>query len=134
MIFPRFIIFICLSFLIFSCRENSVPSYSNEPIVQTQSLIKVTSPTYSENWYPGSKQTITWDFEHNISKVDILLFRKDIKVLEIATKIDNTSFYNWDVPSNLNYSHHYRIKIVDSIEKRSEDFSDYFYIIGNPNN
>lgn len=135
MLLPKFLILLILPLLFWGCRENSVPTTNIEPTPRTaEGLIKVTSPTYTENWYPGTKQTIRWDFEEDITHVDILLYRKDIKIMSIANGVENTSHYVWNVPYGLNYSHHYRIKVVNALNKKAEDYSDYFYIIGNLEN
>ena len=132
MIFPRLLIFLLFAAFIFGCREDNVPTANIEPEPQpAQGLIKITSPSYSENWYPGTVHTIRWEFEQDISKVDILLYRKDIKIMTIASGIDNKAFYDWTVPASLSFSHHYRIKVVDAVGKKIEDYSDYFYIIAN---
>ncbi|MBU2493890.1 MAG: GPI anchored serine-threonine rich family protein [Bacteroidetes bacterium] len=134
MLISRFIIFLSVSVAFLSCRENIVPDFSTSPVHEEHnvSLIKITSPAYSDNWFPGTRHTIRWDVEKSISKIDILLYRKDIRIMTIAAGIENQSSYDWIVPANLNYSHHYRIKIADAVTKSTADFSDYFYIIENP--
>lgn len=128
----RFLILIFVAVLIFGCREDSIPNTSFEPVPEPEvGLIKITSPVYSENWFPGTRQTIKWEYEEGISKVNLLLYRKDIRIMTIASNVENTASYKWTVPTSLSFSHHYRIKIVSSAGKSSEDFSDYFFIIGN---
>jgi hypothetical protein len=49
--------------------------------------------------------------------------------MTIASGIDNEAFFDWTVPDSISYSHHYRVKVIDAVGKKSEDYSDYFYII-----
>lgn len=130
MIFSRALFVIIISMMLINCRDSNIPTSSLDFPNGSQGNISITSPTSSENWLPGTVRTIQWNKESTINKVDVLLFRKDIKILTIAKGLETISSYNWEVPADLDYSHHYRIKIVSSSTGDVGTFSDYFYIIG----
>ena len=130
MIFSRKLFVLIISLILLNCRDSSTPTSNLDFSPGPQGNITVTSPTSSENWQPGTVRTIMWNKESAINKVDVLLFRKDLKILTITQGIENASSYDWEVPADLDYSHHYRIKIVSSSPGDIGTFSDYFYIIG----
>lgn len=120
--------------LFFGCREDDdVSSLSIDPVQRDENSIEILSPSYSENWLPGTTHKIEWSFENKVEKVNIILFRKNLQVLTIQSNLENSSSYNWMVPPDIVYSHHYRIKVVAASGSFAESFSDFFYIIGDYN-
>jgi len=129
--FSHKLFLVLLSFILINCRHSDTPTSTLEYASGFDKKVTVTSPTLRENWFPGTTQLITWDADKKFEKVDIFLYRKDIKIMTIAENVDNSSTYLWNVPDNINFSHHYRIKVESSSIKEVGNFSEYFYIIGN---
>ena len=131
MYFSRKLFVVIISIILFNCRHTDTPTSTFDYADGFNKQVTVTSPALRENWIPGTSQLITWDADKKFEKVDILLYRKDIKILTIAVNADNNSSYIWNVPDKINFSHHYRIKVISSSIQEVGNFSEYFYIIGN---
>ena len=56
------------------------------------------------------------------------MFKEDILEIVISMNAPNNGFYNWMLPSDLNSSDKYSIKIKDALDYSVYDFSDYFEI------
>ena len=129
MLFSRKLVLVIISLMLFNCRHTDTPTSTLEYAASFEKQVTVTSPTLRENWYPGTSQLIKWDADKKFEKVDIHLYRKDIKIMTIGENIENNSSLVWMVPHNLAYSHHYRINVTSSSIKEVGNFSEYFYIL-----
>ncbi|MGD8781830.1 MAG: Ser-Thr-rich GPI-anchored membrane family protein [Ignavibacteria bacterium] len=117
--------------LILGCRpDNSVEPETNNLINRIEAnSVEIVSPTYGENWSPGSTNIIKWSFANEVEKVNILLYRKSALILEIASNIENENEFEWNIPGNLPRSHHYRVFVEECGSYSINDFSEYFYIL-----
>lgn len=98
--------------------------------IAEQKSILVTSPSASDSWKKGTIQEVNWTSTGSIANVDIELFKDGIFEMEIASDVINTGSLipSWSIPSNLEDSTQYQIKITDSSDPSVYDFSDYFEI------
>ncbi|MGB9608760.1 MAG: GPI anchored serine-threonine rich family protein [Minisyncoccia bacterium] len=71
----------------------------------------VLSPSNGANLTSGSQQTISWKTENYTGNVDLDLLQNNNFVMNIASNISNTGYYNWTIPSNLSGSG-FQIKIT----------------------
>ncbi len=91
-------------------------------------IITVISPDSSSSWETGNSQSITWTSTGTIANVKIELYNNDLLIMEITPSTPNDGEYNWIVPSELEDSDQYQIKIIDVSNPSTNDFSDYFEI------
>lgn len=91
--------------------------------------ISVTGPSATDSWKTGTAHEINWTSTGDIANVDIELFKDGIFEMEIASNEANTGAIPlWTIPSDLEGSTQYQIKIIDSSDPSIYDFSDYFEI------
>ncbi|QEE14507.1 SBBP repeat-containing protein [Promethearchaeum syntrophicum] len=91
--------------------------------------LTVTNPTSSSTWQINNNYTITWTSIGSISNVIIELYENDVFVMEIAATASNNGYFSWAIPSSLENSTLYQIKISDSVNPAIYDYSNYFEII-----
>lgn len=91
-------------------------------------IITVISPDSSSSWETDNSQSITWTSTGTIANVKIELYNNDLLIMEITPSTPNDGEYNWTVPSELEDSDQYQIKIIDVSNPSTNDFSDYFEI------
>ncbi len=90
----------------------------------------ITAPSANTKWSTGTVNTIAWsylsDFDFN---VNIELYDSAAYIGNIAAnvKISGRSF-SWRIPSSLQTSSKYRIKMVNPNDPSVYDYSDYFTI------
>jgi len=80
-------------------------------------------------WETGTSQSITWTSSGTISNVKLELYKDDVFVMEIISSTPNDGEYLWAIPSGLDDSAQYQIKISDVTKPATDDFSDYFEIL-----
>lgn len=85
-------------------------------------------PDNSCSWKVDSSQIIHWTSTGAISDIKLDLYVNDIFAMEIVSETSNDGQYSWRIPSMLEYSNHYQIKITDVFNSSIYDFSDYFEI------
>jgi len=90
--------------------------------------ITVTSPDSASSWIRGTENSINWTSTGILTNVKIELFLNDTFVLEIIASTPNDGDYSWTLPSDLDPSTLYQIKITDSSNALIYDFSDYFEV------
>ncbi|MFX1250353.1 MAG: ABC transporter substrate-binding protein, partial [Promethearchaeota archaeon] len=90
--------------------------------------ITITIPDSSSSWETGTSQYINWGSTGTISDVKIELYKDDLLVMEIVSSTPNDGEYYWAIPSALESSTHYQIKISEASDPSAYDFSDYFEI------
>lgn len=125
---------LALALVFLSCRSSTTSSYEPDTGNSVTSLVSFHSPEEGENWKPGTTHQIQWSFSREVEKINIYLYRKDQLKLTIAEDIDNKNQFEWTVPNVIDYSHHYRISVVDRLQKETGNFSNYFFIIGGAKN
>jgi len=76
--------------------------------------ISITSPEGGEVWYKGKTYTILWDSSYIGSYVDIDLYENGKFMTSLSLSEENDGFYEWTVPSSLNSSSGYAVKITST--------------------
>jgi len=90
--------------------------------------LTVTSPVSSSTWIRGTENTISWTSTGILANVKIELFLNDTFALEIIASTPNDGDYSWTLPSDLDLSTLYQIKLTDVSNALIYDFSDYFEV------
>ena len=90
--------------------------------------LTVTSPVSSSAWIRGTENTISWTSTGILANVKIELFLNDTFVLEINASTPNDGDYSWTLPSDLDLSTLYQIKLTDVSNALIYDYSDYFEV------
>ncbi|UCH65009.1 MAG: T9SS type A sorting domain-containing protein [Ignavibacterium sp.] len=106
---------------------NSVVNDTSDFFTITANQITITSPNGGELWYKDSTQTITWT--DNISgDVKIELFEEDNlddrTPIEIINQTESDGLFEWTVPTEIEPSTEYRVKITMLADEDIFDFSD----------
>jgi hypothetical protein len=91
--------------------------------------INITRPSTSNSWEKDTSHYINWSSTGSISNVMIELYNNDAFVMEITPNTPNDGEYFWAIPSGLNESDQYQIKISDESDPTVYNFSDYFEIV-----
>jgi len=95
--------------------------------------ITVTSPTGSSSWQAGSTQSITWTSTGSITNVDIDLYYLGSFHSTIALSTLNDGDYTWTLaPSYANYADSYTIRIEDTSDFSTYDYSAMYFEITEP--
>jgi lamin tail-like protein/flagellar hook capping protein FlgD len=93
----------------------------------------VTSPNGGEEWEQGSTRLITWqsmNFEDNV-KIELeQVYDRSREVLEATT--ENDGEWEWNIPSDLEISEFYVIRISDAVDDDPTDESDNTFSIIEP--
>lgn len=97
-----------------SCRDNitdteEVDDVNGEYVLSMKSI---TTPSERVRWIPGNTYEITWEITENIEHVKMEIVRKYSRIATIVDSTPNDGKFEWVVPTNLPYSHHYRIKLT----------------------
>jgi len=90
--------------------------------------LTVTAPDNADVWETGYSQYIYWDSIGSISNVNIELYKDGSFVQTIVSGTTNDGVFYWKVPSGLVDSTQYQIKITDSSDHSTFDFSENFEI------
>ncbi|MFX0106595.1 MAG: M1 family aminopeptidase, partial [Candidatus Hodarchaeota archaeon] len=90
--------------------------------------INVTTPSTSSSWEIGLTYSINWTSIGSITNVNIELFRDGTYELEIVSNTPNDGDFIWIIPSGLDDSINYQIKITDASNSSIYDFSEFFEI------
>lgn len=85
-------------------------------------------PDSSSSWETNTSQYINWTFKGTISNVKMELYKDDVFVMEITSDTSNDGEYLWTIPSFLESSTQYQIKISEASDPSVYGFSDYFEI------
>jgi len=89
----------------------------------------ITSPTYSSFWKPGAIMEITWITSGSIDKVDIQLYRKTTLLRDLKINLMNNDVFKWNIPSDIDHSVHYHIKIINHNNPNEYELSERFAIL-----
>jgi len=93
--------------------------------------ITVTSPYSSQNIYQGSTYSIRWTSENTGNYFKIDLYKSNLHYQTISSSVYSSSSYGvfyWDVPSDIETTSEYSIKVTDLNDNEIFDFSPYFFI------
>ncbi|MFX0148929.1 MAG: Ser-Thr-rich GPI-anchored membrane family protein, partial [Candidatus Hodarchaeota archaeon] len=107
--------------------DPSIYAFSAYFEIYTYAII-ITVPIGSSSWETGTSNYIYWTAPSTISNVKIELYNNDVFVMEISSSTLNDGEYYWTIPSTLEVSSQYQIKISDESDSSTYDFSDYFEI------
>jgi len=124
-------IFILL-FSLFSvgCHQEQLTNPQEEfNITPPFKLNSIRNPGARVLWKPGLTYSIKWSTTDNVEKIKIELLRKFKTTYTIAQSTDDDGTFNWTIPSSLDQSHHYRIKLADANNSEVSTFSVEFEII-----
>jgi len=91
--------------------------------------ITITTPNSTSLWETGSSQSIYWTSHGTISDVKLELYKEDVFFMEIISSTPNNGEFSWLIPSTLEVSDQYQIKIIDVSNPSTSDYSDYFEIV-----
>ncbi|MFW9879348.1 MAG: Ser-Thr-rich GPI-anchored membrane family protein, partial [Candidatus Thorarchaeota archaeon] len=100
-------------------------------LFDTNAFVKtltVSIPDSSNSWETASSESIYWTSTGFISTVKIELYKDGAFLMEIASSTLNDGAYAWSIPTTLDNSTQYQIKISDTADPLIFDFSDYFEI------
>jgi len=90
--------------------------------------ITVTTPDSTTSWQTGFSQNIYWTSTGYISNINIILYEDGDFISIIESNIQNEGSCSWTIPTTLDPSNLYQIKIVDSSDSGTFGWSDYFEI------
>ncbi|MFX1477717.1 MAG: GPI anchored serine-threonine rich family protein, partial [Promethearchaeota archaeon] len=96
--------------------------------IYEMSSITIIDPTIASSWETNSAHIISWSSVGGITDVKIELFKNDIFELEIISSTPNDGSYSWTIPTGLEASSQYQVKITDITNPSTYDYSDYFEI------
>ena len=94
----------------------------------TEHTLNIIEPKSSSYWKIEDSCLIQWGSTGNITKVNIELYHNDSICQTIVNNIDNDGNYQWIIPSNLESSKSYQVKISDSNDLGTFILSEYFEI------
>lgn len=98
----------------------------------TSKTIEITSPSVGDTWAIGNEYSIQWLSSKGSSEnVSIQLLKADEIVLVVTDKTSNSGNYKWKVPSNIEISSDYTLKVTwltSSQNDSNEGVSDTFAI------
>ena len=94
--------------------------------------ITVISPDSSSSWETSTTHTINWNSTGSIADVLIELYWKGTFNATIFASTPNDGSYSWTIPSGLDNSTQYQIKISDVSNPSTYDYSDHFEIYTPP--
>jgi hypothetical protein len=92
--------------------------------------ITVASPNGGEPWQAGTEEPITWNSTETVGEyVRIELYKDDAFYNNIVTSTENDGVYTWPIPLGLPAGTTYQVKIIDTANSSTDDYSNgYFYI------
>ncbi len=90
--------------------------------------LSVTTPDSSSLWEVFTSQDINWTSTGIISNIKIELYKAGAFEMEIVASTTNDGEYSWTIPSGLNDSAQYQIKISDASIPFTYDYSPNFEI------
>ena len=96
-------------------------------IVRNISFIFIISP-FKEKYYIGETYKINWSSQNAGKNVKIELYKQGKYIAVIAHSTPNNGSYSWEIPTTLEKSPKYKIKIVSLDNNSLYDYSDYFEI------
>lgn len=81
---------------------------------ETIEIINIVAPVKDAIFEPGDLIKVTWLSSESLSRVNIFLLRKNMLKQTLIINQDNLGTFDWRIPSDLDNSIHYSIKVVNS--------------------
>ena len=123
---------ISIIFLLYAgCREsvNEAPEFGitiKDP--ETIENINIIAPVKDAIFEPGDLIKVSWLSSESLSRVDVFLLRKNMLKQTLIINKDNLGTFDWRIPSDLDNSIHYSIKVVNSSRETNYGQSGSFSI------
>ncbi len=118
--------------LIESSDDASVSDFSDASFSimggKAKKYILVTSPLGGEEWQTGESREIKW-LKNFAGEVSISLYREGGLVSEIVSNTNSPDSFNWTIPSGLETSGSYQIKITCDTQTSLYSYSDSTFTI-----
>ncbi len=110
------------------CRKNEeyVPTEFIPALVNQE--FRITSPKEGDLWLINQTYEIRWIPSSKAERVNLELYRKNTLKKVIANQIQNRGHFLYQVPSDLESSNLYKIKIYNSSSPEEFVWSSYFSI------
>lgn len=100
---------------------------------QQGNALSVEHPGWGELLNAGSTFEITWKEAGSVKEVDLILLGGDsqnfTKLYTIASGIEDTGHYRWNIPSDQSSNSAFSILIQDSNDHSTSNYSPYFTIL-----
>jgi NurA-like 5'-3' nuclease len=126
------IIYFVIIFLLclIGCRESIIePDEIKEDVSDVDfPLTKIYSPAYLEKFSPGSILNIRWEPVNSSNELKIELYRKTTFQRTIIESTQDNGSFDWFIPTQIDHSRHYRVKITNLNNASQSLISDDFYI------
>ncbi|MFW9970232.1 MAG: S8 family serine peptidase [Candidatus Odinarchaeota archaeon] len=90
--------------------------------------LNIITPDNTSSWQVGTTHSINWNSTGILPRVRIQLYKEGVFVRNIVTNTYNDGEYAWTIPSNLEESSHYQVKISAIYNPNIIDFSEDFEI------
>ncbi|MFW9867555.1 MAG: S8 family serine peptidase [Candidatus Thorarchaeota archaeon] len=90
--------------------------------------LNIITPDNTNSWQVGTTHSINWNSTGILPRVKIQLYKEGVFVRGITGSTYNDGEFSWTIPSNLEESTKYQIKISDVYNPPIDDISDYFEI------
>ena len=103
---------------------NTLDGIYNEP-----ATVVVSAPNGGEEWELGSTYTIMWNSENTGSYVKIELYDSGSYYATIASSTSDDGSYSWSIPTSYDESNTYKIKITDTGNSSTSDYSDNYFTL-----
>jgi len=94
--------------------------------------ITINSPSGGEIWYIGESYPITWRSENIGEQINIDLYENGNYHSSIASDEHDNGYFYWTIPSNLNLTSEYSIKISSSTHEDVYEYSNGYIGIEKP--
>jgi len=105
---------------------------NNVNFITEKSLFKVIEPTSNALWAESSVHEIKWNYDDDTQNVNIELYKKGMKIIDIVTDENNNGTYNWNIPTGLPGSgavdRYFTIRISNINNTNEIAESEEFYI------
>ncbi|MCB0745932.1 MAG: hypothetical protein KDC90_00580 [Ignavibacteriae bacterium] len=120
---------ILFSLISISCRD-AITTPSDEEIQEEQSTVlsikPIQNPYERVIWESGKTYRIKWSITDNLNFVKLDLYKKSEKISTIVPSTENDGYYDWEIPTEIISSNHYRLRILllenDNIFNESVEF------------
>jgi hypothetical protein len=96
--------------------------------IGTPLSLNINTPNSASSWEIGSTHSINWTLTGIMPRVKIELYKEDLFVSLITGNVRSDREFSWKIPSGLEESTKYQIKISDRYNPTIFNFSDYFEI------
>ena len=111
------------AFLFIACDQFRYESYEPETTAayySPESPFVIISPSYKEQFRPGSDLIVKWDTYKPISSVRIDLYKSTTFLFKLTSRTENLGEFKWRISPDLKASVKYNVKISNA-----DDESEY---------